>query len=192
MTSKESVESAKLVIVIGPSGVGKSSFIDRILREEKRLKDLTTYTTREMRKGEKEGDPYHFVPRARFEELVDQGFFVEWANVHGQLYGTPWDQIRDSWKSGMVVIMDIDVQGAKHFRKVFPNALTIFLAAPSLDSLRQRILKRGAVGDVDTRLETAKKEMAAARDFDHLITNDEFEPSYQRFRILIEKFLENQ
>lgn len=185
-------QTGKLVIVIGPSGVGKSSFIERALKEEKRLLDLTTYTTRAPRKGEKEGDPYHFVSLEKFEKLVSQDFFVEWAMVHGNKYGTPWDQIRQGWSQGRVVIMDVDVQGARHFLKEFPNALTVFLAAPSIDALRQRILKRGAVADIETRLQTAQREMAAANDFHHLLINDEFEKSYKQFRILIEKFLQNQ
>lgn len=182
----------KLVILIGPSGVGKSSFIDRILKEMNSLCDITTYTTRAPRQGEKEGDPYHFVSLAHFQELIKQNFFVEWANNHGNLYGTPRNQITDAWKNGKTVIMDIDVQGARHFQKEFPQALTIFLAPPSVDALRQRILRRGAVSDIEVRIQTALKEMACAGDFGHLITNDDFETAYRQFRLLIEKLLKNQ
>ncbi len=185
-------EEEKLVIVIGPSGAGKSSFLERILKEESRLCDLITYTTRAPRKGEKEGDPYHFVTREQFEKLKNEGFFVEWAVVHGNLYATPWNQIREAWKKGQIVIMDVDVQGARHFKRQFPHALTIFLAPPSIDALRNRILNRGNVPDIEVRLQTAKKEMAAANDFDHLIVNDEFESAYKQFRFLIEKLLKNQ
>lgn len=182
----------KLVILIGPSGVGKSSFLDRILKEEPKLCDLITYTTRAPRNGEKEGDPYHFVSETQFETLKNQDFFVETANVHGKWYGTPRDQIRQAWMRGQVVIMDVDVQGARHFKKEFPHALTIFLAPPNLDALRKRILGRGSVTNIDVRLQTAAKEMAEAHDFDHHIVNDHFEPAYQQFRILIEKLLKNQ
>lgn len=182
----------KLVILIGPSGVGKSSFLERVLREEPLLCDLITYTTREPRKGEKEGDPYHFVSQENFEKLKAQGFFVETANVHGKWYGTPWNQIREAWTRGQVVIMDVDVQGARHFKKEFPHALTIFLSPPSLDALRQRILSRGSVSNIEVRLETAAKELAEAKNFDHHIVNDQFEPAYRQFRILIENLLKNQ
>lgn len=182
----------KLVILIGPSGVGKSSFIDRILKEEKRFCDIITYTTREPRSGEKEGDPYHFVTLEKFEELKSRGFFVETANVHGKFYGTPWDQIRNAWKKGQVVIMDVDVQGARHFKKEFPHALTIFLAPPTIDALRKRILGRGAIQNIEVRLQTAAEEMKAAHEFDHHLINDQFEPAYRQFRILIEKLLKNQ
>jgi guanylate kinase len=182
----------RLIILIGPSGVGKSSFIDRVLKENSTLQDITTYTTRAPRPGEKEGNPYHFVSKERFQELIAQGFFVEWANVHGNNYGTPWDQIRDAWKNNQIVIMDVDVQGAQHFKKHFVQALTIFLAPPSIDALRNRILSRGGAKDIETRLETAAKEMSFASHFDHLIVNDDFETSYRHFRFLIEKLLVNQ
>jgi len=187
-----SAPQGKLVILIGPSGVGKSSFLERILKEEPLLCDLITYTTRAPRAGEKEGDPYHFVSVEQFEKLKAQGFFVETANNHGKWYGTPWDQILAAWKRGQVVIMDVDVQGARHFKKEFPHALTIFLSPPSLDALRKRILGRGAVTDIEVRMQTTAKEMAEAHNFDHHIVNDQFEPSYQQFRILIEKLLKNQ
>jgi len=182
----------KILILIGPSGVGKSSFIERILKEEANFCDIITYTTRDPRAGEKEGDPYHFVSQEKFEKLKSQDFFVETASVHGKFYGTPWDQIRNAWKQKKIVIMDVDVQGARHFKKEFPHAVTVFLAPPSMDALRNRIERRGSVSNIEVRLQTALKEMAAAQDFDHHLINDEFEPAYRQFRKLIEKLLKNQ
>jgi guanylate kinase len=181
-----------LIILIGPSGVGKSSFIDRLLKEESRICDITTYSTRSPRQGEVEGNPYHFVSVDRFKELVAQNFFVEWAQVHNNLYGTPWDQIRNAWAKSQVIVMDLDVQGARFFKKSFPQALTIFLTPPSLDALRQRIVKRGNVSDLDVRLKTAAEELKCHKDFDHLLVNDDFETAYRQFRFLIEKLLKNQ
>lgn len=185
-------EKEPLIILIGPSGVGKSSFIDRILKEEPSVCDITTYTTRSPRGGEVEGNPYHFVSKERFQELIGQNFFVEWAQVHNNLYGTPWDQIRRAWAKNQIVIMDVDVQGARHFKKEFPQAVTIFLAPPSLDALRQRILNRGNASDLDVRLKTAAKELQEAKAFDHYLVNDDFETAYSTFRNLIEKLLKNQ
>jgi len=182
----------KLVIVIGPSGVGKSSFIDRILKDEPNFCDIITYTTRKPRVGEKEGDPYHFVTLEKFEELKKKKFFVETARVHDNFYGTPWDQILNAWRLKKVVIIDVDVQGARVFKAAFPKALTVFLAPPNIIALRQRIEQRGSVSNIEVRLQTAAKEMTAAHEFDHHIINDEFELAYREFRIFIEKLLKNQ
>lgn len=185
----------KLIILIGPSGVGKSTFIERILKEHARLCDIITYTTRKPREGEKEGDPYHFVAKERFEELIKQKFFVEWANNHGNLYGTPWNQFLEAWKNDRVVIMDVDVQGARHFKREFPHALTIFLTAPGQDALRKRVMSRGLAKDakdLDVRMQTAEREMKAAAEFDHLIVNDDFETAFRQFRNLVENLLKNQ
>jgi guanylate kinase len=182
----------KIIILIGPSGVGKSSFIERVLKEEPAICDLITYTTRKPRAGEKEGDPYHFVSLEKFEELKKNNFFVETAKVHDNFYGTPWDQIRNAWAKNKVIIMDVDVQGARVFKRVFPKALTIFLAPPTIDALRQRILARGSVSNIEVRMQTAANEMKAAGEFSHHLVNDDFEVAYGQFRILIENLLKNQ
>lgn len=184
--------TGNMVILIGPSGVGKSSFIDRLLKEEKNFYDLITYTTRDPRPGETPGVSYHFVTQEKFEELKAKDFFVETANNHGKFYGTPWDQILDAEKRGDVVVMDVDVQGARVFKKIFPKALTIFMEPPSMDTLRQRILARDSVSNIDVRMQTAANEMKAANEFDYRIVNDQFEPAYKVFRNLIEKLLKNQ
>jgi guanylate kinase len=182
----------KIIILIGPSGVGKSSFIEQVLKEVATICDLITYTTRKPRAGEKEGDPYHFVSLERFEELKKKNFFVETAKVHDNFYGTPWDQIRDAWAKNKIIIMDVDVQGARVFKKTFPQALTIFLAPPNMDALRKRIEARGAIPNIDVRLKTAANEMQAAHEFRHHLVNDDFATAYAQFRILIENLLKNQ
>lgn len=181
-----------VLIVVGPSGAGKSSFLDRALKDVSRLRDIITYSTRSLRPGESEGQPYHFVTRERFEELKGQNFFVEWANVHGNLYGTPWDQIRQAWQDGCGVIMDVDIQGAKSIKKIMPQAVCIFLMPPSMEALRQRLLKRGEQKDLDLRLRNAQIEMDQAKDCDHILLNDDFETAYTQFRKLIENLLGNQ
>src|SRR5690242_8331819 len=114
-----------MIIVVGPSGVGKSTLVDKITAEFPILFDTVTYTTRAMRKGEKEGVPYHFVAQEKFLELVEQNFFVEWANVHNKMYGTSRVQVDEAIAAGRIVIMDVDVQGAKVFREKYPNSLTL-------------------------------------------------------------------
>lgn len=181
----------RLIIIAAPSGAGKSSFVDRITREISRLRDTVTYTTREMRAGESEGHPYHFVSRAKFDELREQGFFVEWAVVHENLYGTPYHQLEDAWAKDEVVIMDIDIQGADTFKRKFPDAATIFILPPSIDELRRRVTKRdGRIPpDLEIRMKNAEREIAHARDFDFQLVNDDFDKSYQEFKKIIEELL---
>lgn len=184
----------KMVIVVGPSGAGKSSFLERALLEIPGLVDTVTYTTRPMRPKESEGHPYHFVTPARFAELIEEKFFVEWAHVHSYQYGTPRHQIDEAWAAGKTIIMDVDVQGAKTFKRHFPQALGIFILPPSLDVLRQRIAKRdaGRSIDLEVRMESAQRELAQAGDFDIQLINDEFEASYGNFKKIIEDLLKNQ
>lgn len=180
-----------LIIVVGPSGVGKSSFVDLITKEISLLFDTITYTTRAMRNGESEGQPYHFVTEARFKELLAKEFFIEHAIVHGRMYGTPKHQIDDAISAGRVVIMDVDVQGARTFKSKYPESFAIFIHPPSIDELRQRVIKRDgkALPDLETRMNNAQKEILVANEFDIQITNDDFSLSYAQFKKIIEDLL---
>src|SRR5690606_27393950 len=119
-----------------------------------------------------------------------EDFFVEYAEVHGNLYGTPHYQIQDALKAGKVVIMDVDIQGAKTFKEKYPKAFTIFIHPPDLDELRQRVIKRdGNPKDLEVRMENARKEIAQSSQFDAQLVNDEFEASYAQFKKIIEEKL---
>ncbi len=186
---------ARLIIVAAPSGAGKSSFVERVCREDQRLVDIVTYTTRSMRSGESQGHPYHFTSIPDFEKKVADGFFVEWARVHTNLYGTPWDQIEKAWAAKRCVIMDIDVQGTETFRSKFPqDCHTIFILPPSIEELRRRVIKRdgSATSDLEVRMKNAQKEMAVASLFDHQVVNDDFEASYAQFKKIIEDLLRSR
>ncbi|MGZ3723107.1 MAG: guanylate kinase [Bdellovibrionales bacterium] len=184
----------KALLIIGPTAVGKSSILERALNDYPMLVDIITYTTRPMRAGESEGRPYHFVDENSFKLLVEQKFFIEWAIVHGRMYGTPRDQVRRATEQGKGIVIDIDVQGAKTMLREFPEAVTIFLMPPSLEALRQRFIKRGVTSqaDLDKRLESAKTEMAQADHFQHVIVNDDFDQTYSEIRKIIENLLKNQ
>lgn len=181
----------RMIIVAAPSGAGKSSFVERICREDSRLVDVITYTTRAQRAGEREGHPYHFIGREEFDRKVAEGFFVEWAKVHTNMYGTPWDQLEKAWAEGKCVIMDIDVQGTRTFRDKFPDAKTIFILPPSIDELRRRIAGRDGQlpADMEVRMQNAAKEMAEAHTFDFQVVNDVFEISYAQFQKIVEDLL---
>ena len=181
----------RMLIIVAPSGAGKSSFVDRITKDISRLRDTVTYTTRAMRAGESEGNPYHFVSQDRFVELRDQGFFVEWAIVHENLYGTPYHQLEEAWAKDEVIIMDVDVQGADTFKLKFPDAACIFIMPPSIDELRRRVTKRdGRVpADLEIRMKNAEDEIKRAHEFDFQVVNDQFDKSYLEFKKIIEDLL---
>jgi guanylate kinase len=181
----------RMIIIAAPSGAGKSSFVSRITREFPVLCDTVTYTTREIRTGESEGDPYHFVSKERFHQLLKDDFFVEYANVHGNMYGTPMHQLTDAWAQGRVIIMDVDVQGADTFKRKFPDAQMIFIIPPSIDELRRRVVKRDGKTpkDLEVRMANAQMEMARADEFDFRVVNDDFEKSYAEFKKIIEDLL---
>lgn len=180
-----------MIIIAAPSGAGKSSFVERITKEVPRLCDTVTFTTREMRAGESEGHPYHFVAKDKFLRLRDEGFFVEWAVVHENLYGTPMVQLEEAWKQDRVIIMDVDVQGASTFKRKFPDSVSIFIVPPSIEELRRRVTKRdGRVpADIEVRMMTAELEIKRAAEFDVKLVNDDFDKSYREFKILVEELL---
>lgn len=180
-----------LIIIAAPSGAGKSSFIEKICAENAVLFDTITYTTRAMRKGESQKHPYFFINEDEFKSRIEQRFFVEWARVHNHLYGTSRVQIEEAWEKGHCVIMDVDIQGAKTFKELFPQSQSVFILPPSIDELRKRIIKRdGKIpSDIEIRMDTAKTEMLNAPSFDFRIVNDDFETSYAEFKKIIENLL---
>jgi len=184
----------KMIIVAAPSGAGKSSFVERVSQEDSRLVDVITYTTRPMRRGESQGKPYHFVTAEEFQSLREKNFFVEFARVHTNWYGTPVDQIEKAWIHGKCVIMDLDVQGTATFKKLYPDSKSIFILPPSIDELRRRVVKRdGKVPpDLEVRMENAQKEIARSDEFDFKIVNDEFESSYTVFKKIVEELLSSR
>jgi guanylate kinase len=180
-----------MIIVAAPSGAGKSSFVERISQEDNRLVDIITFTTRQMRRGESQGHPYHFVGEDEFQKLLKEGFFVEHARVHTSWYGTPLGQIETAWKNGKCVIMDVDVQGADTFRRKFPDSKSVFILPPSIDELRRRVVKRDGQTptDLEVRMQNAQREIARSHEFDFRLVNDDFESSYRQFKKIIEELL---
>lgn len=181
----------RMIIVAAPSGAGKSSFVEKICKEEPRLEDTVTFTTRVMRAGESQGHPYHFVSRSEFEALLAKNYFVEWAVVHNNLYGTPLEQLEKAWAQGKCIIMDVDVQGAATFKAKYPDAKLVFILPPSIEELRRRVTKRdGRVpDDLEVRMKNAETELKLASTFDYQILNDDFQASYQQFKKIVEELL---
>lgn len=183
----------KLFIVSAPSGAGKSTLCEHALKEFSELEDIITTTTRQMRPGETQGNPYNFVTVEKYFELKKNGYFIETATVHNNHYGTPAHIFQEAWSRGKFLIMDVDVQGAATFRKLFSNAVYIFIKPPSIDELQKRLQKRDGPNakDMPVRLANAIKEMEQASLFEYQIINDDFKRAYSEFREIIGTTIEN-
>ena len=166
-----------LFVVAAPSGAGKSSLVKALLELDSRVQPSVSHTTRAPRGQEKHGREYFFVSEAEFDAMVAADGFVEWAHVHGRRYGTSKKMIEDRIAQGADVILEIDWQGALQIRKVFANAILIFILPPSWEELRSRLERRGedAPDVIEMRLENAAEEMAQAKYFDFVIINELFE-----------------
>lgn len=162
-----------LVILSGPSGVGKDAVLARMKQLSLPLEYITTITTRPIRKGEINGRDYHFSRKEDFRELLDQSELLEWAEVYGNYYGVPKAPVRESLKDGRDVIIKVDVQGAATIKKIAPEAVFIFLLPPSLEELTQRLSMRltESPETLRKRLDTAPKELACLELFDYFVVN---------------------
>ena len=166
-----------LFAVAAPSGTGKSSLVKALLELDSHLVVSISHTTRPPRGQEQDGREYHFIDEATFRSKVEAGDFVEWAEVHGNLYGTSKAAIADRITGGQDVVLEIDCQGALQIKRLFPNAVLIFLLPPSWDELLQRLQRRGedATAVIARRMADARVEVSQARHFDFVIINALFE-----------------
>jgi guanylate kinase len=164
-------------VVAAPSGTGKTTVCRQLVERDPEVELSVSHTTRERRRGEEDGVAYHFVPREEFQKLVDVGAFLEWAEYHGNRYGTSRAALEDPLARGHDVLLEIDIQGARQVRERRPDARLVFLLPPSLEALEARLRSRGtesAVG-LEGRLRLARQEIAAADGFDYAVVNDDLE-----------------
>ena len=166
-----------LFVVAAPSGAGKSSLVKALLELDAHLAVSVSHTTRAPRGQEKDGREYWFIDEPAFRAMIERGEFFEWAQVHGNLYGTSRRAIEDRLAHGEDVVLEIDWQGALQIKALFEHAVLIFILPPSWDELRQRLLRRGEDGPevIATRMANAREEVAQARHFDYVIINGLFE-----------------
>jgi len=169
---------AQLFVISAPSGTGKTSLIHKVLEEElaSKTKLGVSCTTRERRENEEEGVAYFFLDEDAFNKKLDEGNFLEHAKVFGNLYGTPKDWVVSTIAQGFDVVLELDVQGAIQVKNAYPDAKTIFIIPPSYKDLEERLVNRGQDSQetIEKRLSEAKQEVLSGKDFDHLITNDNF------------------
>jgi len=164
-----------LTVLSGPSGVGKGTVVAAVRRRHPDVWVSVSATTRHPRPGEIDGVTYEFVDRARFREMVESGAFLEHAEYAGNLYGTPLRAVADRLAAGGSALLEIDLQGARQVRQAMPHARLVFLAPPSWDELVRRLVGRGTEPAVvrQRRLATAREEVAAENEFDHVVVNDD-------------------
>lgn len=166
------------LVIAGPSGSGKTTVCQRLLRMRDDVVFSVSATTRAPRAREQDGRDYHFLSRERFDALVEADELLEWATVHGELYGTPRRNLREARASGKHLLLDIDVQGARQVRAREPSALLVFLLPPDADTLLARLRGRGSEPEeaLRTRMCTALGELSAVQEFDRVIVNEEIGP----------------
>ena len=176
-----------LYIVSAPSGSGKTTLLQHLLRNFKDLRFSVSHTTRQPRQGEKDGVDYFFTNRAEFLRMVDKAEFLEWAEFNGQLYGTTGAFVQEQLESGMDVILDIDIQGARQVKSKMKDATAIFILPPSYQELKRRLEARMLESEdvISRRLEIAKNEILYYRDYDYIIINDILEHSIRLLESIV-------
>ncbi len=180
--------TGKLFILSAPSGAGKTTILKRVMREISHLAFSVSHTTRSPREGEENGVDYFFVSVDEFQTMQQQDLFLEWAEVHGNYYGTSRPSVLEQLKLGQDIILDIDIQGAAIIaRDKSVQAVTVFVAPPSLAELENRLRGRGTDSNetIELRLKNAAKEMGAAGDYDYLVINDTLEDAVSTLQSVI-------
>lgn len=176
-----------LFVISAPSGAGKSTICKAVIEKIPNLKYSISYTTRNPRGEEKNGVDYYFVSKDDFLRGIQKDIWAEWAEVHGNYYGTSSALVDETLHTGTDIILDIDVQGAKQIVHRYPDSVTVFIMPPSAAALRERLRKRATDSheDIEQRLINAKEEMAQARNFHHVIINDRLDVAIEALTIII-------
>jgi guanylate kinase len=185
---------SKVFVITGPSGVGKGTLIRSLVQQVPELEVAVSATTRPPRPGEVDGVDYHFLSEAEFDEHVAAGDFVEHAGYSGHRYGTLRSELESRLKAGIPVVLEIEIQGARQIRETMPEAVQVFIAPPSLDALRARLVGRGTNSprDMEARLRTAREELSARDEFEHVVVNDRLERAVAELVAIVRAALDGQ
>jgi guanylate kinase len=188
LTPEEEVGRGILFVVSSPSGGGKGTLIRRVLNKGMNLSYSVSFTTRTPRSGEVNGREYFFVTTQEFERMVAADEFLEWAHVHGKLYGTSRSQVAREISEGRDIVLEVDVQGAASIRKLMPDSVSVFILPPSPEVLRQRLLDRGTDSpeELDLRLRNAPTELEEYEAFQYLIINDDADRAADQLTAIVQ------
>ncbi len=178
----------QLFIVSAPSGAGKTTLVERLVQQMPQLRMSRSYTSRPARGGETDGVDYNFVTRARFEQMIGAGDFLEWADVFGNLYGTCASDTAKLLADGSDVVLVIDVQGARQVRRLRPGATTVFILAPSFQVLEERLRRRSNDSEaaIARRLQVARREVVSFEEYDYIVVNDELQTAVDRLGSIVQ------
>lgn len=177
-----------VIVISAPSGAGKTTLNRRLLKECPNLEMSISHTTRRARAGEKEGDHYHFISSEQFQLMITQQAFVEWAEVHGNHYGTSRQELERIEKAGKSPLLEIDVQGWHKARPFLPTAISIFILPPSLEDLWHRLEKRGSdsLAQRWLRFQNALDEIKNAKEYEYFLVNEDLETAYHQLKSLVQ------
>lgn len=177
-----------LFVFSGPSGSGKTTLAKQIVEQVGNMNFVISYTTRPKRKGELNGKDYFFINIQKFKNMIENNEFAEWAEVFGNYYGTPMETVKTLLNEGKDVLLEIDVKGARQIREKFSDSIHVFILAPTIKELGQRLVKRktDSSDEIKNRLNLADKEMAEAKGYDYTIINDELKQSLVKIEKIIQ------
>jgi len=185
----------KIILITAPSGSGKTSIVNHLIKKFPSLAFSVSATTRQPRENEKDGEDYYFISEANFQEKIHNKEFLEWEMVYeGKYYGTLKSEISRIWKENKVPVLDIDVQGAIHVQQQYPvNTIAIFIQAPSVEELKNRLKSRGSESEesLEARLNKSSFEMTFKKHFENIIINNDFDTACIETEKIIENFLKN-
>lgn len=180
------MKKGKFIIISGPSGVGKGTIFDKIVKELNGWYSISS-TTREIRPGEVPGEDYYYLTKEEFEKQISEGKFLEYNLYNNNYYGTSKDTVLEKIHQGINVFLEIDVNGASNIKKMFPDALLIYIAPPSIEDLRKRLLNRAteSIEKIDERIKIATEELKKTDIYDYVVINDEIERATEEVRNII-------
>ena len=178
---------SSLIIISAPSGTGKTSIVSALTESDSQLSLSISHTTRRPRPNEVDGQDYYFVDRDAFQAMLSRGEFLESAEVYGNLYGTSHQWVKESLASGRDVLMEIDFQGAQQVRKIFPQAISIFILPPSYEQLEERLKQRGQDDQktISRRLASAREEVSHLNEFDYVVVNSHLQEAIKDVSCII-------
>lgn len=181
------IRNGILFVISGPSGVGKGTITEALLKRNTNLKVSISATTRPPREGEIDGKDYFFISRDRFKQLIEEDEFLEWANVYSNMYGTPRQFVQNNLDNRSDVLLEIDIQGALQVKEKMPDGVFIFIAPPSIEELSYRLIARGkdSHDSIEQRLKACREEMSMMHEYDYMVINDDVDEAVKKIEAII-------